>query len=295
MHDHALVHRGSALGALRVALVTTAVLLFLEIGGAVLAGSLALAADAAHLLADLGGLALSYTAAHLALRPATAKRSYGLHRVEILATLANSALLLCLSGFITYEAVLRLSSPPPLKTGWMLGVAATAVVGNLIALTALRQHAGRSLNMRGAYLEVLADTFGALGVLVAAAVILPTGWTIIDPILSCVLSLAIVPRTFRLLWEAVHVLIEGTPSGLDCPAIESAIKDVAGVAAVHDLHVWSLTSGIPVLTAHVVAEDDGGDDLLDRISERLKELFEIEHTTIQIERVDRTTREHPHF
>jgi cobalt-zinc-cadmium efflux system protein len=187
--------------------------------------------------------------------------------VEILATLANSALLLCLSGFITYEAVRRFSSPPPLQTGWMLGVAAVALAGNLVALTALRQHAGKSLNMRGAYLEVLADTFGALGVLVAAAVILPTGWTIIDPILSCLLSLAIVPRTLRLLWEAVHVLIEGTPFGLDCPAIESAIRDVEGVAGVHDLHVWSLTSGIPVLTAHVVAKDeveDGGDDLRDR-------------------------------
>jgi cobalt-zinc-cadmium efflux system protein len=293
-HEHTHDPEGAA-RALLIALVSTAVLLVLQTVGGILAKSLALLADAGHLLADLGGLALSYTAARLASRPATPHRSYGLYRVEILATLANGVVLLGIAGFILFEAWERVRNPEPVRPLLMLGVAATALAGNLVSLRALKQ-TGSSLNLRAAYLEVLADTLGAAGVFVAALIILPTGWVAVDPILSAVLAVAIVPRTISLVKEALHVLLEGTPPGLDHREIEEEISSMDGVAGVHDLHVWSLTSGVPVLTAHVVvAEGLVCDDLLERVTHRLKQAFAIDHVTIQIEHADRAEREDSRF
>lgn len=294
MHDHSHSHappaaagspveRAASLRALGIALTCTAALFVLQAVGGFVSGSLALLADAGHLLADVGGLALSYTAARLAVRPATPLRSYGLYRIEILATLANGVVLLGISGFILYEAWQRVFTPEPLKPYVMLVVSLVALSGNAVSLLALKRHGGGGLNVRAAYLEVLADTFGAIGVFVAALVILPTGWVFLDPVLSAILAVAIVPRTISLIREALHVLLEGTPPGLDHRLIESEIAGMSGVAAVHDLHVWCLTSGVPVLTAHVVVGEGSCDDLLDRISDRLKEAFSIDHTTIQIE------------
>lgn len=281
--------------ALRTALIATAALLVLQTAGGFLSGSLALLADAGHLLADLGGLALAYTAARLSSRPATPHRSYGLYRVEILATLANGVVLLFLSAFILYEAWHRLVDPHPVQPLVMLAVAGVALGVNLISLRALRRP-GRSLNLRAAYLEVLADTLGAAGVFVAAIVILSTGWWAADPILSAILGIAIVPRTISLVREALHVLLEGTPPGLDHATVEAEMRRVEGVQDVHDLHVWSLTSGVPVLTAHVVASDAAAcDDLLDRLTDRLRDAFAIEHATIQIEHQDRARREDSRF
>lgn len=293
MHEHAHGHPrdGGALGALRIALLLTGALLVLQVVGGFLSKSLALLADAAHLLTDLGGLALAYTAALLAQRPATRKRTYGLYRVEILAALANGVVLLLLSGFIVFEAIQRLRQPTPLDARWMLGVALVSLVGNFVSLSVLRTRHRGSLNLKAAYLEVLADTLGAAGVAVASIVILATGFTAVDPALSVLLAIAIVPRTLKLLHEALHVLLEGTPPGLDHEAIEAELQSIDGVTAVHDLHVWALTSGVPVLTAHVVAGDPACDDLLDRVTTRLKEEFGIEHVTIQIEHVDRERRE----
>jgi len=281
--------------ALRVALISTAGLLLLQIAGGLLAKSLALLADAAHLLADLGGLGLSYTAARLASRPATPRRSYGLYRVEILATLVNSVVLLGLSGFILYEAWRRLVRPEPVRPYVMLAIASVAICGNLVALRALRKTGGGGLNVRAAYLEVFAYTLGSAGVFVAALIIIPTGWVAADPVLSGILGIAIVPRTIGLLKDALHVLLEGTPTGLDHEVIEGELKSLPGVEAVHDLHVWCLTSGVPVLTAHVVAGDGSCDDLLERVLARLKDAFAIEHATIQIEHSDRAESEHPRF
>ncbi len=279
----------------RIALLSTAALLVLQVIGGVLSRSLALLADAGHLLADIGGLALSYTAARLVSRPATPLRSYGLYRVEILATLANGVVLLGLSGFILFEAWRRLRHPEAVKPLVMLAVATVALAGNLVSLTALKRSGG-GLNVRAAYLEVFADTLGAAGVFVAALVILPTGWIAVDPILSGVLGIAIIPRTISLLREALHVLLEGTPPGLDHRVIEDELKGMAGVEGVHDLHVWALTSGMPILTAHVVVVEGAGcDDLLDRITARLKDVFEIDHATIQIEHSDRARSEDSRF
>jgi cobalt-zinc-cadmium efflux system protein len=299
MHVHGHGHdgpgEGGAVRALRVALLSTTALLVLQAAGGFLAGSLALLADAGHLLADVGGLLLSYTAARLASRPATPHRSYGLYRVEILATLANGVALLGIAGFVLFEAFERLRSPEPVKPVLMLAVASAALVGNLVSLSALR-HRGENLNLRAAYLEVFADTLGAAGVFLAALIILPTGWVAVDPILSAVLAVAIVPRTIALLRETLHILLEGTPPGLDHRLIETEIKGLDGVAGVHDLHVWSLTSGVPVLTAHVVvAEGRVCDDLLDRVTDRLKHAFAIDHVTIQIEHADRASREDSRF
>ena len=297
-HDHAH-DQGSGRGAvhaLKVALVSTASLLLLQIVGGVLAKSLALLADAGHLLADLAGLALSYTAARLATRPATPHRTYGLYRVEILATLVNGVALLGISGFILYEAWRRLASPEPVKPVLMLAVAAIALSVNLVSLRALKRDGGGGLNVRAAYMEVFADMLGAAGVFVAALVIIPTGWVAMDPILSALLAVAIVPRTIALLKEALHVLLEGTPPGLDHGTIEGEIRSMKGVQDVHDLHVWALTSGMPVLTAHVVVCDGCNcDDLLDRVSKRLKETFAIGHATIQIEHSDRARSEDSRF
>jgi cobalt-zinc-cadmium efflux system protein len=178
----------------------------------------------------------------------------------------------------------------------MLAVAAVALSVNLVSLRALKREGGGGLNVRAAYMEVFADMLGAAGVFIAALVILPTGWVAVDPILSALLAVAIVPRTIALLKEALHVLLEGTPPGLDHGTIEGEIRGMAGVQDVHDLHVWALTSGMPVLTAHVVVCDTCDcDDLLDRVSRRLKEAFSIAHTTIQIEHSDRARTEDSRF
>jgi cobalt-zinc-cadmium efflux system protein len=294
-HPHVAIGRadGATAPALRIALITTAVLLLVQVAGGVLSKSLALLADAAHLLTDTFGLALAYTAARLAQRPATPQRTYGLFRVEILATLVNGVALLVVSGFLLYEAVDRLRHPHPLQPKIMLAFAAVSLVGNLVALSALRRTGSDNLNLRAAYLEVVADTLGTAGVLIAAVVILASGWIAVDPILSGLLALAIVPRTAHLVKEALHVLLESTPPGLDHALICAEIRGVAGVSDLHDLHVWSLTSGMPVLTAHVVtaAPLESCDDLLDRISQRLKEVFGIDHVTIQIEHADRARKE----
>ncbi|MEO6326145.1 MAG: cation diffusion facilitator family transporter [Thermoanaerobaculia bacterium] len=306
MHDHRFPHSHaqaqaaregeSPLRALRIALVVTATLLVVQVVGGILSSSLALLADAAHMLADLGGLGLSYAAVRLTQRPATPTKSYGFHRAEVLAAVLNGTVLLCLSVFILIEAYGRLRSPEPVRPLFMGIAAFIGLAGNLISLSALRGPAQGGLNLRAAYLEVLADTLGTLGVLVASAVIYLTGFLAIDPILSVLLALAIVPRTIRLVGEGLHVLFEGTPRGLDHALIEGTILAVPGVAAVHDLHVWALASGIPVLTAHVVVEGGAGcDDLLDRVAARLKDEFSIDHTTIQIEHADRADREEVRF
>ena len=284
------------LSALRLAVGVTAGLLVVQVVGGALSGSLALLADAAHVFTDLLGLLLSYTAARLADRAGDSRRTYGLYRVEILAAVVNGSLLIVLSLWILWEAFERARTPRPLEAGWMLAAASVALAGNLLSLTALRRHGGGSLNVRAATLEVLADTFGSAGVLLAAAVIFPTGLLILDPILSAILAVAMLPRTVKLLKEALHILLEGTPPGLDHSAIATTIAQVPGVVSVHDLHVWCLTSGVPVLTAHVVAGDGGScDDLLDRVAARLLEDFGIDHATIQIEHGKRVLRENARF
>jgi len=296
-HAHSHPHSPARADAPRLAAVLglSVVVFVLELAGGLASGSLALLADAGHVLADMAGMTLALVAIWIGSRPASRDRTFGYLRLEILAAVVNAGLLFAVAGFILYEAWRRLVHPEPVRPYVMLAIASVAICGNLVALQALRKTGGGGLNVRAAYLEVFADTLGSAGVFIAALIIIPTGWVAADPVLSGILGIAIVPRTIGLLKDALHVLLEGTPQGLDHGVIEGELKSVDGVAAVHDLHVWCLTSGVPVLTAHVVAGDGSCDDLLERVLARLRDAFAIEHATIQIEHSDRADSEHPRF
>jgi cobalt-zinc-cadmium efflux system protein len=258
--------------------------LVVEALGSLWTGSLALLADAGHMLTDIGGLALALLAIWFADRPATPAKSYGYYRVEILAALINAVVLLAVSGFILYEAWRRLRAPPEILAAPMLVIGALGLGVNLVSLAVLRSGAGESLNLRGAYLEVLSDALASLGVIAAALVILATGWPAVDPLVSAGIGLFIVPRTWGLLRQAVNVLLEGTPPHIDLVAVERAMREVPGVRRVHDLHVWTLTSGKDAMSGHVVVLDVAeADRLTTALHDLLHERFGIAHTTIQVE------------
>jgi cobalt-zinc-cadmium efflux system protein len=270
---------------LKIALALTGGFMLVELAGAWWTGSLALAADAAHMLTDVGGLALALFAAWVATRPPTPAKTFGYYRVEILAALVNALLLLLVAGAILWEAYHRVRAPRTILAGPMLAVGALGLAVNLAAARLLRRGAAASLNVRAAYLEVLGDALASVAVLVAAAVVALTGWTLADPLASAAIAVFIVPRTWRLLTQAVNVLLEGVPPHLDLEEIEAAMRAVPGVRAVHDLHVWTLTSGKEAMSAHVVAEDPAeGERLLAELHAVLHARFGIEHTTIQVER-----------
>ena len=285
-HVHA--HRETATGRSRAALVGALIItggfLLLEAAGAVWTGSLALAADAGHMLTDVGGLALALFAAWVAARPPTPAKTYGYYRVEILAATVNALLLLAVAGFILVEAYQRLRAPREVLGGPMLAIAVAGLAANLAAAWLLRGDARESLNVRAAYLEVLGDALSSLGVIVAALVVMGTGVTLVDPLVSALIALFIVPRTWRLLKQAVNVLLEGTPAHLDLGEIEGAMVKVPGVRRVHDLHVWTLTSGREAMSAHVVVDDvRQSERLLDALHTVLHARFGIDHTTIQLD------------
>ncbi len=258
--------------------------LVVEVGGAIWTGSLALAADAGHMLTDVGGLALALFAVWVAARPPTPEKTYGYYRVEILAATVNALLLLGVAVVILVEAYQRIRSPREVQGGAMLVIAAVGLAANLAAAWLLRRDASESLNVRAAYLEVLGDALSSIGVIVAALVVMRTGLTIVDPLVSALIALFIVPRTWRLLKQAVNVLLEGTPSHLDLGEIEEAITRVPGVQRVHDLHVWTLTSGREAMSAHVVVGDlRDGERLIEALHAVLHARFGIDHTTIQLD------------
>jgi len=275
---------GRSRGALIGSLVITGSFLVVEVIGAVWTGSLALAADAGHMLTDVGGLALALFAVWVAARPPTPEKTYGYYRVEILAATVNALLLLAVAGLILVEAYHRLRAPREVQGGPMLAIAVAGLAANLAAVWLLHRDARESLNVRAAYLEVLGDAISSLGVIVAALVVMGTGLTIADPIVSALIALFIVPRTWRLLKQAVNVLLEGTPSHLDLREIESAMTQVPGVHRVHDLHVWTLTSGREAMSAHVVVADvRESERLLETLHAVLHARFGIDHTTIQLD------------
>ena len=265
-------------------LVITGGFLVVEAAGAVWTGSLALAADAGHMLTDVGGLALALFATWIAARPPTPAKTYGYYRVEILAATVNALLLLAVAGFILFEAYHRLRAPRPVLGGPMLAIAVAGLAANLAAAWLLRRDARESLNVRAAYLEVLGDALSSLGVVVAALVVMRTGVTLVDPLVSALIALFIVPRTWRLLRQAVNVLLEGTPAHLDLGEIEGAMIRTSGVRRVHDLHVWTLTSGREAMSAHVVVDDvRQSERLLEALHAVLHARFGIDHTTIQLD------------
>lgn len=285
----ARAHRPTAAFRSRRRLLATLLLtgsfMIVELAGALWTGSLALAADAGHMLADVGGLGLALFAIWAAARPPTPAKTFGYLRAEILAALVNALVLLVVAGAILYEASQRIQAPRDVLGGPMLAIAALGLGVNLAGAWLLRRGARTSLNVRGAYLEVLSDAISSLGVLLAAGVILAVGWTVIDPLVSGAIALFILQRTWGLLSEAVNVLLEGTPPHLALEEIEEAMRQVSGVRQVHDLHVWTLTSGREAMSAHVMVDDLGESErILDELHAVLHARFGIDHTTIQIEK-----------
>ncbi len=288
-HTHAPVTAaGGQRRRLIVVLVLTLAVLAAEVVGALVSGSLALLADASHMATDAAGIALALGAVTLAQRPARGRRTFGWQRIEILAAVANGLLLLLVAGYVLVEAVRRIGDPPEIGSGLMLAVAAVGLVVNLVSLAVLHRGRRDSLNVRGAYLEVLADALGSVAVIVAALVILVTGWTPADIVASVVIGFLVLPRAWHLLREALDVLLEAAPRGVDLDDVRTHILEVDGVIGVHDLHAWTITSGLPVLSAHVVVTDEAlaaghGGRVLDSLCECLGEHFDMEHCTFQIE------------
>jgi cobalt-zinc-cadmium efflux system protein len=264
------------------------VVLVVELAGGLAANSLALLADAGHVLADVVGMLVVLIAIWIGARPASHERTFGYLRVEILAAVLNAGLLFAVAAFILYEAWRRLSEPPEVVSGLMLGVALFGLVANGVSLWVLRDAQARSLSMRGAYLEVLGDLAGSAAAVVAAVLIIATGLYGFDILASVVIAVLILPRTWRLLRAAIDVLLEATPDGIDMTHVRRHILEAPGVADVHDLHAWSITSGVNVVSAHVVlgpgAEPSA---VLDHLCECLSDDFDIEHSTFQLETHDR--------
>ena len=258
-----------------------------ETVAALLTGSLALLSDAGHMFTDVLGIAMALAAITAAGRAATdSQRTFGLYRLEVLAALANAVLLTAVAVFVVVQAVRRFTDPPDVPAGWMLVVAIGGLVVNLIAFALLREGAQESINVRGAYLEVVGDLLGSAGVIVAAAVIGLTGWSYADPIVAVLVALMILPRTFALGRSAVRILVQAAPAHLDITRVRARLAAVPGVCDVHDLHVWTLTSGMDVASAHLSLEPAAElGTVLSIAREALHEDFHIDHATLQVEPV----------
>jgi cobalt-zinc-cadmium efflux system protein len=270
--------------ALGWALGLTAVIAGVEAAGGVVASSLALLADAGHMVADSGAIGLSLFALWMARRPPTARKTFGYYRLEILAALANGAALIAITAWIVVEAVGRLRDPHAVRSGLMLGVAVVGLAANLVAVSMLHRARHENLNTRAAYLHILGDTLGSVGTIVAAGVILLTGWTPADPLISVVIAALILVSAIRLVSESVDVLLEATPRHVSLGELEVAIAGVAGVTGVHDLHVWTVSTGIVAMSGHATVPDPGRQQAaLEEICRRVH-AFGIQHVTVQMER-----------
>ena len=284
-------------GRLTVVLGITLAVLVVEVVGAFVSGSLALLADAGHMLTDVGGLTLAYVAAVLASRPATDSRTWGYRRAEVVAAAGQAAVLLAVGGFVLVEGVRRLFAPPEVAPAAMVVFGVLGLAGNLVGLAVLAGGRRDNLNVRAAFLEVANDALGSVAVLVAAGVIATTGWLRADAVVSLVIGALIIPRTLKLLAESVNVLLESTPKGLDLTAVRQRLMTNPHVLDVHDLHATQVATGLPVLTAHVVVDDSCFHDghlgpMLDELQRCLDTDFDIEHSTIQFEAATHADHEH---
>src|SRR5690625_1823185 len=284
-HSHATAAPANR-GRLLIALVLMLSMAVVQVIGAASSGSLALLADAGHTVTDSFGVVVALMAVWIANRPPSTARTFGLQRAEVLAAAVNALTLFALSGFVVYQAVQRLLAPQPVAGPWMMAVAAVGLVANIAALLVLRGGQGQSLNVRGAYLEVMGDALASVGVLAGGAVIWISGWERADSLISLGIAAFILPRAWSLLREAVHVLLESTPRDVDLEEVREHLMGQPGVIDVHDLHAWTITSGIPVMSAHVVVEEhllaDAG-RLLDELHACLAGHFDVEHSTLQLE------------
>lgn len=269
---------------LKLALALTLGFLVAEVVGGILTKSLALISDAAHMFTDSAGLAIALAALRIAQRPADIKRTFGYQRFEILAAAFNAVLLFFVALYIFYEAIERFRNPAEVHSLPMLLIAAFGLAVNFAAMKILDEGRSGSLNVKGAYLEVWADFLGSIGVIGAAAAIWLTGWTWIDPIVAVAIAVWVLPRTWTLLSESLNILLQGVPEGLELEKIDQDLRALPGVTDIHSLHVWSLTSGKNVLSAHIVTPAEAGTNQLRKEIERmLHDRFEITHTTLQFE------------
>ncbi len=279
-----MLARGEVRSRLALAVALTALFMGVEVAGGILTSSLALIADAGHMATDVAALSFSLFAFWMAARPAPPERTFGYYRVEILAALGNGIGLFLLVAYVVWEAVARMADPPDVRAGPMLAVAAMGLGVNLTVGALLAGERSRNLNVRGAFLHVAGDALGSIGVIVAAAVILAMGTAVVDPIISMVIAGLIMIGAVRLVWETVDVLLETTPRHLDLAALTQALQGLPGVNSVHDVHVWTVTSGFVAMSAHVsVAGGPEHDEVLIRGQELLKERFGIDHATLQLE------------
>lgn len=299
-HDHDHAH-GAAdhRGRLAVAFGITATILVAQAVGALLTGSLALLVDTAHMLTDAGGLALALFAAHLSLRPASPQRTWGYRRAEVLAALAQAAVLLVVGVYVLVEAVLRLADPPEIPSTQLVVFGVIGLVGNLASMAVLAGRRDANLNLRAAFLEVLNDALGSVGVIVAAIVIATTGWQRADSVAALLIGALILPRAVRLLRAAGSVLLESTPPGLDLEEVRAHLLKVDHVRDVHDVHASLIATGLPILSAHVVVDsgcftDGHAGRILDELQECVATHFDVavEHSTFQVE--PETHPEHEH-
>ncbi len=302
MTGHSHGGPATATGRYRRALITvmglSALIAVAEIVGALITGSLVLLADAAHMAADTAGVGLSLLAVYFASRPPTARRTFGYARAEILAAMANAVLLFGLAAFIIVDAIRRLMSPPSVESGLVIVFGVVALGANAVSLLLLRRGQAESLNLRGAFLEVASDALGALAVIVTGIVIATTGFTRADPIASLAVGVLILPRTWRLLRETVDVLLEASPQGMDLTEVRAHMTGLPGVRDVHELHAWTITSGLPVLSAHVVVDpgvlhNGRCASMLDRLQDCLRGHFDVEHSTFQLEPAGHADHERP--
>lgn len=280
-HEHGA---GASSRRLTWALVLTGTFLVAEVVGAVVFKSLALLSDAAHMLTDVAALAIALAAIKIGERPADDLRTFGYRRFEILAAAFNAVLLFLVAGYVLYEGVLRLLNPEPVGSFGMLVVASLGLVVNLISMRLLASGAAKSLNMKGAYLEVWADMLGSVGVIGGAALIMLMGWTWVDPVVAIGIGLWVLPRTWVLLRNTTHILLEGVPKGLSLPAVRATIAGVPGVAEVHDLHLWGTGSDDVNGSVHVsLVEGQAFETVRLGVLEQMKALHGIDHATVQIE------------
>lgn len=255
-----------------------------EVVGGITTKSLALLADAAHMLTDVVGLFLAFIAIKIGERKATSQKTFGYYRTEILAAVINAVVLLGISIYVLFEAYQRFQSPPEVQSTPMLIVAGIGLIVNIIGIMIIRKDSNTSLNMKGAYFEVLSDGLTSIGVMIAGVIMLTTGWYYADPLISAAIGLLIFPRTWKLLKEAVNVLLEGTPKDVNIEDLRKSLESIKGVKKLHDLHVWSLTSGVNAMSSHVITEhSEDTNILLKTLSDKATTDFKISHTTFQIE------------
>jgi cobalt-zinc-cadmium efflux system protein len=269
---------------LKIVLLLISSYIVVEVISGLLTGSLALIADAGHMLTDAGGLTLALFAINFSSKPATPQRTYGFYRIEILAALANSAVLILVSVYIIYDAYERIIEPPQIKGTALIIVGTIGLVVNLVGMSILKSHANENLNIEGAYLEVLKDTLGSVGVIVVGVITSISEFYLVDPIISIGLAFYILPRIWSLMKKSINILMEGVPINISYEEVKRAILQIKGVTGVFDIHIWTITSGMDAITAHVVVSDPSKSQIiLKEISSMLEKRFKITHTTIQIE------------